>query len=187
MRERFRIVCVCIGNVCRSPVAERLLAARLGEGFEITSAGVGAVVGHGVHPHSAKALGTLGGTAAGFEARQLQSTMVRAADLVLTATTDIRRQVLEEEPSALRRAFTWTELGLLAEEWSRQARPTEAPRPVDAARDLVAWAGRNRAVLAGRDLDTPDPIGRPPEAHAAAARRIEQAVRRIAEVLTEAE
>ena len=65
VNEPFRILCVCIGNVCRSPVAERLLAARLGEGFAVSSAGVGAVVGSGVHPHSAAALETLAGYAAG--------------------------------------------------------------------------------------------------------------------------
>ena len=176
----FRILCVCIGNVCRSPVAERLLATRLGVEFDVSSAGVGAVVGHGVHPESAAALAQIGWSGDGFAARQLVVPMLRDAQLVLTATTEIRRAVLEEEPSVMRRAFTWVEFGLLTEEWSRQARPTSDGQ---SAADLVAWAARNRGLLAGRDLDTPDPIGRPPEAHVEAVRIIDEAVRQIAEVL----
>jgi len=42
----FRVLFVCIGNVCRSPLGERLLAAKLrSEAFEVSSAGVGAMVG----------------------------------------------------------------------------------------------------------------------------------------------
>ncbi|WP_111467678.1 hypothetical protein [Cereibacter changlensis] len=40
---------VCVGNICRSPVGERLLAAEL-EGVTVGSAGLGALVGHPADP-----------------------------------------------------------------------------------------------------------------------------------------
>jgi hypothetical protein len=43
--NRFAILCVCTGNVCRSPAAERLLAARLGPGVVVASAGTVAALG----------------------------------------------------------------------------------------------------------------------------------------------
>src|SRR4051812_32932148 len=56
----FRLLFVCTGNICRSPFAEiltrHLLVGRLGGRvagrFEISSAGVQAVVGSPMHPDS---------------------------------------------------------------------------------------------------------------------------------------
>ena len=50
----FRILFVCVGNVCRSPLGERLLAARLpADRFEVSSAGVGALAGAAMDPEAA--------------------------------------------------------------------------------------------------------------------------------------
>ncbi len=42
------ILVVCVGNICRSPMAEALLKSALGDdgGFTLESAGLGALVGH---------------------------------------------------------------------------------------------------------------------------------------------
>jgi protein-tyrosine phosphatase len=57
------ILVVCIGNICRSPVAERVLQAAL-PGITVTSAGLGALVGH-----SADATATEVAAARGFTLR----------------------------------------------------------------------------------------------------------------------
>src|SRR5688572_2346203 len=102
----FRILFVCVGNVCRSPLGERLLAAMLPAGdFEVASAGVGALAGAAMDPDAAVHLEGYGATADGFVARQLTPRMVEESDLVLTATKAIRSRVLEEAPAALRRTF----------------------------------------------------------------------------------
>lgn len=36
-----RILMVCLGNICRSPLAEGILRSKLGDGFRIESAGIG--------------------------------------------------------------------------------------------------------------------------------------------------
>lgn len=93
-----RILTVCTGNICRSPVAERLLQAGLDQavpgGFVVTSAGTRALVGEPIQPPSADIVRTFGGNAEGFAARQLTSKILRGVDLVLTMTSGHRGEVL---------------------------------------------------------------------------------------------
>ena len=42
------ILCICTGNVCRSPAAERLLAHALGPSVHVASAGTYALAGQAV-------------------------------------------------------------------------------------------------------------------------------------------
>jgi protein-tyrosine phosphatase len=169
----FRVLFVCIGNVCRSPFGERLLAARLaGADVEVASAGVAAMVGAPMSREAAAELEQYGGTADGFTARQLTPAMVRDADLVLTATRELRSRVLSETPSALRRTFTVLEFAALLD--------LVAPAP---PAELVAEAAAARSLLESTELDVPDPFRRGEDAHALAARLMAGAVDRIAAAL----
>jgi protein-tyrosine phosphatase len=171
--DPFRILVVCIGNVCRSPVAERLLASRLPAGkFDVSSAGVGAMVGYAMSRYAAAELRSYGGDPTGFSARQLTPELVEGADLLLTATRDLRSQVLAEAPGALRRTFTILEFAALVE-MSDGATPDE----------LVRWAGVHRSAAGAVEQDVPDPFRRGSEAHGVAARAIDEAVRLIAKGL----
>jgi protein-tyrosine phosphatase len=166
--EPFRILTVCIGNVCRSPLAERLLVKELaeaGEAFEVSSAGIGAMVGHAMEPHAVEQLEALGGDPSGFVARQLEPGLVDAADLVLTATVGIRQRVLQEAPGGLRRTFTLREFAALVE-------GVEA----SSLEELVADAARRRGSVGHGDLDVPDPMGRSAEVHVEAASLAAEAV-----------
>jgi protein-tyrosine phosphatase len=105
-----RILTVCTGNVCRSPVAERLLQAGLDQvlpgGFEVRSAGTRALVGDPVQPLSADIIRTFGGTSEGFTARQLTGKVLRKVDLVLAMSSAHRGEVLQLDASLLKRTFT---------------------------------------------------------------------------------
>lgn len=170
----FRILFVCIGNVCRSPLGERLLAARLPDsGFEVASAGVGAMVGAAMTPEAAVHLRAHGGSDAGFAARSLIPSMTAESDLVLTATRAIRSRVLEDSPAALRRTFTVREFAALLDVVPAQADP----------RALVGAAAQARSQAMPDGHDIPDPYGRGEEAHAVAARAMAEAVERIAAAL----
>jgi protein-tyrosine phosphatase len=105
-----RILTVCTGNICRSPVAERLLQAGLDQvmpgGFVVTSAGTRAMVGDPMQPLSGDIVRTYGGNPDGFVARQLTSKILRGVDLVLTMTSGHRGEVLQLDASLLKRTFT---------------------------------------------------------------------------------
>jgi protein-tyrosine phosphatase len=113
----FRALAVCTGNVCRSPMIERLLVsglrARVGDlsgRVEIASAGTAALVGAPMAPGSAELVRRHGGDADGHRARNLDAGMVRSADLVLTAERAHRRHVATLHPVATRYTFTLREL-----------------------------------------------------------------------------
>jgi protein-tyrosine phosphatase len=170
----FRVLFVCIGNVCRSPLGERLLAARVADrDVEVSSAGVGAMVGSPMAPEAAVHLEAYGGTADGFVSRQLTPAMVDQSDLVLTATKAIRSRVLEDSPAALRRTFTVLELAALL----------DVVAPTDDLPALVRAAAEERSRAALDDYDIPDPFGRGEEANALAAELMAAAVERIAKGL----
>ncbi len=112
-----RILTVCTGNIRRSPVAERLLPAGLDQvlpgAFEVRSAGTRAMVGDPVQPPSAAIIETYGGTPGGFAARQLTPAILQATDIVLTMATGHRGEVLQLDPSMLRKTFTIREFARL--------------------------------------------------------------------------
>jgi protein-tyrosine phosphatase len=169
----FRVLFVCIGNVCRSPVGERLLAARLPSArFEVSSAGVGAMVGYAMSRYAAEELRSFGGDPTGFAARQLTPGIVEESDLVLTATRELRSQVLAEVPGALRRTFTFLEFAALVVD-------AEGSTPAE----VVKWAGAHRSSVGNIDQDVSDPYRRGAEEHARAARTIDAAVQLIAKGL----
>jgi len=93
------ILVVCVGNICRSPVGERLLKQLLPE-KHIFSAGVGAVVGSGVDLTMEKVAKSHGLATAGHIARQITSDMCRKADLILSMSQDISEQIYYLAPEA---------------------------------------------------------------------------------------
>ena len=165
----FSVLFVCTGNICRSPLGERLLRARLHSSeFEVTSAGVMAMVGSPMDPVAAMQLHALGGSSEGFVARQMTEKMIGQADLVLAATRSHRERILEERPAALRRTFTLLEFADLLGS-ARGSTPQE----------LVTWAARHRSASTLADIDIPDPYRRPDAVHAEVAGVINRAVDRI--------
>ncbi len=80
------ILVVCVGNICRSPTAEYLLRDGLQkhQGIEVSSAGLGALVGRGVDEQAAALLAQHGVDCDSHQARQLDAQMLHQADLVLT-------------------------------------------------------------------------------------------------------
>lgn len=165
------ILTVCVGNLCRSPLAERLLAARadeLGVPLTVSSAGLEAVVGAPMERPAAAELVRLGGSADGFVARRLTDDLVAGADIVLTATKQVRTATLQVAPAAMRRTFTVLEFAGICE--------ALAEEPHADASALVTAAARSRGRVAGRDLDLVDPIKKSAAVHREVADAISGAV-----------
>lgn len=157
----FRILAVCTGNVCRSPAVEGLLHAALGADpdVQVSSAGTGALVGHGVSEPMARLLRGAGALPEGFAARQLADDLVREAGLVLTATAAHRSEVVSLVPAAVRRTFTVRELGRLAERIPRGS--LEGSTIAERLAALVAAVPAYRAASAQGPLDVVDPWRHP--------------------------
>ncbi len=124
----FQVLVVCTGNVSRSPYAERLLrsafadlAVQTGQPewaghVDVASAGVAAMIGAPMDPPMAALLAERGVDPAGHAARAIDRELVEAADLVLTATREHRRDVVRLLPRASRRVFALPEFLRLLED-----------------------------------------------------------------------
>lgn len=112
------VLFVCTGNICRSPIAERL-ATVYGNRLKIpqlkvSSAGTRAVISHPIHCDAAHVLRRLGGDPSNFAARQLTTKVATEADLILAMTRRHRDAALELAPHKLHRSFTLGEVATLA-------------------------------------------------------------------------
>ena len=184
-----KLLFVCTGNVCRSPVAERLavmwtrqrLGSRATE-LQIHSAGVRARPGEPMDERSAVALLRLGGDPSGFRSRPLTTLMAREADLVITMTRQHRRLVLEQAPQGLRRTFTLLEASALL----RHVDPSGLvglPLP-DRARELGLCLDSARALRTSSPTDDVlDPIGHRRPVHQQVADQIAAALGPLVAVL----
>ncbi|MDQ4501644.1 low molecular weight phosphatase family protein [Sinomonas sp. ASV322] len=169
VRTPFRILAVCTGNVCRSPLAERLLQSGLDEvapgEFAVSSAGTRALVGDPAQPLSAEIADRLGSTLDGFRARQLTEALVTGADLVLILAETHRAAVLSASPAALRRTFTLREFARIVD---LLPGPTSRETASEAWARLVANgnAERHRVRVSDPALnDVSDPYGLGPSAY----------------------
>ena len=111
-----RILIVCTGNICRSPLAEQLLRENLrsaGIDAVVTSAGTHAMTGSAMTPEAAALSTQYGASNTEHVARQLTEKLIADADLVLTATRDHRRDVVTLLPKATRYTFTLNQFARL--------------------------------------------------------------------------
>jgi protein-tyrosine phosphatase len=193
----FTILSVCMGNICRSPMTERLLvaAARSVAGDQADSllyvhgAGTGDWhVGQRMDPGAARQVLARGGDVAGFRARTLRAEYVDSADLVLTATAEQAEYVVSLRPDAAERTFVLGEFGRLL---PAALSTVEVP---DGALDPDAVYERGVAIVAAvaelrgghpprpsDDLD--DPWGRGDRYFARVADEIEATTRPLAAAL----
>ena len=176
------ILCVCTGNVCRSPAAERMLARALGPSVQVSSAGTYALVGQPFSPPMDRFVLEGGGDPAGFKAQQLSAEHLRRADLILGMTREHRAAAADLVPAAVRRSFTLREYARLLGRIDLALLP--AGSPAERARASLPLAAAQRRHVEAVDDDVADPYRQADAAYARAFADIEQAVRSIAEVLT---
>jgi protein-tyrosine phosphatase len=174
----FSVLTVCSGNICRSPLAEQLLASRLGDGpftFAVSSAGTIADDGDVMDETAAEQSRRRGGSPDGHRSRLLRAGFVAESHLVLTATRAHRAEVVKLLPRASRFTFTLNQF----------ARLVAAVDPADRAawqapEDVVAAAAAMRGVVVPLDDegddDIVDPYRRGPEVHDEAAGAIDDDV-----------
>jgi protein-tyrosine phosphatase len=133
----FTVLHICMGNICRSPMAERLLAravrdraAGAEELIRSLSAGTGGWhEGEEMNPPAARLVRARRGSSDGFLARKLRGDFIDEADLILTATADQYDYVVALRPDAAGRTFVLGEFGRLLPAVDAAALPPAAPKP----------------------------------------------------------
>lgn len=108
-----RILVICVGNICRSPMAEALLGRQLSAypQMSVTSAGIGALVGYPADETAQALLLKQGIDISTHRARQLNSAMLRQADLVLVMEAEHKRAIDMIDPSVRGKIYRLGEWG----------------------------------------------------------------------------
>ncbi len=108
-----KLLYVCSGNTCRSPMAEALTRAALAQSdlgdVTVTSAGTDAFTGEGASAHARSAMRERGLDLEPHRARRLDRQAIEEADLILTMATGHRDRVVRLVPRAIEKTFTLRE------------------------------------------------------------------------------
>jgi len=99
-----RVLCVCTGNICRSPLAEGLLK-RAAPSLTVSSAGIAAVVGGGMPAAAAHIAEREALSLEDHQGRQLTQELLRTSDLVLVMEAGQKRWITSQFPESSGRIF----------------------------------------------------------------------------------
>lgn len=177
-----RVIFVCHANVCRSPLAERLLRRAIDDPATMLATSGGTHVGAAapMHPYSAQVLREHGADDRDFASRAITAGSLATADLILTATREQRGHCVSLAPATLHRTFTLLQFGRLAAAINPDELPVVAP-PIR-LRAAIAEIARVRAelpVAPGIDDDLADPLFGPIAAFRACASQIHESLRHL--------
>ncbi len=114
-----KILFVCTGNTCRSPMAAALLKDMLKEkgifNIKVESAGIAASPDQKANPLSSQVMEEQGIQITDHRTRQIQADQLKQANLILTMTEGHKTAVLSGEPSVWNNIFTLNEYAEMEE------------------------------------------------------------------------
>ena len=174
----YRICLVCLGNICRSPMAEvaltsELAAAGLADAARVDSAGTGDWhIGHQMDAHARAELGRRGYDGSAHRARQVKPSWLANRDLILAMD---RHNLADLRRMAARAGIGSDRIRLFGEAGGLRGRG-EAEGEAEAEAEGQAE---------GDGLDIPDPYGGDASDFGAVLDLIEAAARHIAAQLTD--
>lgn len=175
--DPLRVLFICTGNICRSPMGEYLLRHRAErDDLPVLSLSAGLTLVDEPPPgHALTVLGNAGIDASGHRSRRLTPELVGATDLVIGMTGRHAKEAAVADMDAIGRIAT-------LKEWAQWAhsRPRQDGEPV---RDYLAslTAGRSSAMVgtAGPAYDVDDPYKRRKKFYVKALNEIDEALSRL--------
>ncbi|MDO8248193.1 MAG: low molecular weight protein-tyrosine-phosphatase [Rhodoferax sp.] len=105
-----RILTLCIGNICRSPLAQALLARELPQ-HTVWSAGLGALVGQPADPLSIEVAAAHGLDITEHRAQQVSSWMCQQVELILVMEQAHKSQLEQQFPMVRGKVFNLGQYG----------------------------------------------------------------------------
>ena len=99
-----KVLFVCTGNVCRSPMGELLLPQYMPD-LESDSAGTRGLDNHAIAPSSAKIMTAHGIDSSGFRSKRVTPQLANGSDLILCFEYEQRNEISVIAPIAARRTF----------------------------------------------------------------------------------
>jgi protein-tyrosine phosphatase len=171
-----RLLIVCTGNICRSPIADGLLVTRLvplGGGIEVRSAGTWGRKGSPATPEAVSAAAQHGIDIQAHRSSTFTADLADRADLIITMTSEQAEEVLAEAPDAGPKTFTLKELVAILR--SLPPVPSGNPTRDGLLRRIADAAGARSAAGYGApaDLDVADPLGLSETMYRAIAKELE--------------
>lgn len=197
MSDNFKILTVCTGNICRSPLAQQILEKEF-QGMEqitVESAGVQAMVDQPMPEQSLRIAcqnGVLNPDL--HRGRHLNEEMLTSADLILAMDRGHRRSIVELSPRVTRKAFTLREFARLIDVTTDADLCDEVkaagPNPSDKLRAAIEAARLGRSDLLplenpGED-DVVDPYEKSDFVYEASAQQLIPAVDAVTSYLKRA-
>lgn len=190
-----RLLTVCTGNICRSPLAEQLLRTRMRPlDVAVASAGTRGLTGRPMTDDArrlASGLGVAPDDAAAHRARWMDESHLADVDLVLAMTREHRAAAVALAPSRTRAAFTVREFARLAEglddaavRTAARAAGTDPHARVRAVLALLAVRrGETPPPADPADADVVDPYGQPWEVYQRSAAQMLPGIEAVVRVM----
>jgi len=181
------ILFVCEGNVCRSALAEAVLRASLPTQLGITtgSAGTRALEGESADVLTAQVAAAHGISLEGHKARQLTPELLANADMVITATRQLRSAAVQTYPPSVKYAFTLGQVAriLQASESAFDGGGLTGSALVASLARSVNQEKSRLVAPQGDDDDITDPRGRSVRIHEQVAEQVVVAVDELVRAL----
>ncbi|MCS5723081.1 low molecular weight phosphatase family protein [Herbiconiux sp. CPCC 203407] len=188
----FSVLTVCTGNICRSPLAEQILRARLADvtALEFASAGTYAGEGDAMTAQASALSARFGGAPEAHRARYLTEQIVGASDLVFAMARSHRREIVELVPRKVGVTFTLREFARLSADVADTEIAAVAERGVSpraGLAEVVAFVASRKGQIgppaSTEDDDVIDPYRRSDSTYERSAAQLVPAAEEVARVL----